>query len=503
MHIVMASSEAIPFAKTGGLADVAGTLPVELCKLGHDCSVFLPAYQTAKRYAYERPEVQVDESVASLVVDLAGHPVHAWIHRVKLPNCPVNFYLVDQPMFYDRHGLYGDSHGTFGDNCARYCFFSRAVVEAIERLAIPIDIIHCHDWQTGLIPAYHRTQTNQHSWYRRSASVMTIHNMAYQGRFWGPDMVLTGLDHGLFHWEWMEHYGDLNLLKTGIAFADALTTVSPTYAREIQSHPQGCGLEGLLSSRSDRLFGIVNGIDESVWNPQTDPNLAAHFNKNTWREGKAACKRSLQESLGLPIRADVPLIGIVGRLADQKGWDLIVQLMRWWIEHRDVQWAILGSGEQRYADMLFQLAMQRPDRVSLQTTFSDPLAHRIEAAADIFLMPSLYEPCGLNQLYSLRYGAIPVVRSTGGLADTVCDATAEHIEQGIATGFAFDDYTPEALANATIRALEIYSHSPGIWSKIVETGMNQDWSWTKSATAMLDVYERARQFARIDQRLRP
>ena len=226
-----------------------------------------------------------------------------------------------------------------------------------------------------------------------------------------------------------------------------------------------------------------------------------NYNKETWKQGKAACKRSLQESLGLPVRPDVPLIGIVSRLAEQKGWDLIIQLMHWWIEHRNVQWAILGNGDQRYADALFQLAMKRPDRISLQTTFSDPLAHRIEAAADIFLMPSLYEPCGLNQLYSLRYGAVPVVRSTGGLADTVCDATQENIEQGTATGFTFTDYTPEALAHATIRALEIYSQAPEVWSKIVSTGMGQDWSWSKSAKAMLDVYEQARHFAKGDHRL--
>lgn len=501
MHVVMASSEAIPFAKTGGLADVVGTLPIELCKLGHHCSVFLPAYRSAKQVAYGGSDVKIDESVASMVVDLAGYPVHSWVHRVRLPNSSVDYYLVDQPMFYDRNGIYGDSHGAFGDNCARYCFFSRVVVEAIERLAIPIDIMHCHDWQTGLIPAYHRTRTNQHSWYRRSASVMTIHNMAYQGRFWGPDMVLTGLDHGYFHWEWMEYYGDLNLLKTGIAFADALTTVSPTYAQEIQSEPQGYGLEGLLKARRDQLFGIVNGIDGSVWNPQTDPHLAKNYNQDTWQVGKAVCKRSLQESLGLPVRPEVPLIGIVGRLAEQKGWDLVIQLMRWWNEHRDIQWAILGSGEQRFAEALFELATQRPDRVSLQTTFSDPLAHRIEAGADIFLMPSLYEPCGLNQLYSLRYGAVPVVRATGGLADTVCDATQENIDRGVATGFAFQDYTPEALAHVVIRALEIYSHSPEAWGKIVTRGMSQDWSWTKSAADMLDVYRHARLASENSQRL--
>lgn len=501
MHIVMASSEAIPFAKTGGLADVVGTLPDELCKLGHRASVFLPAYSSAKQCVQRLDGATIEESVASLVVDLAGYPVHAWIHRVSLPSSPVDYYLVDQPMFYDRQGLYGDSHGDFGDNCARFCFFSRAVVEAIERLAIPVDIVHCHDWQTGLIPAYHRTQTNHHAWYRRSASVMTIHNMAYQGRFWGPDMCLTGMDPSFFHWEWMEYYGDLNLLKTGIAFADALTTVSPTYAREIQSQPQGCGLEGLLSSRSDRLFGIVNGIDERSWDPRADEHLAWNYDRDTWAEGKSVCKRSLQESLGLPVRQDVPLIGIVGRLAEQKGWDLVIQLMRWWSEHRDVQWAILGSGEQRYAEALAQLAAQRPDRIAIRTVFSDPLARRIEAGADLFLMPSLYEPCGLNQLYSLRYGAVPVVRSTGGLADTVCDATPEHIQQGIATGFVFQDYTPEALAHATIRALDIYSQSPDVWGKIVQTGMSQDWSWSKSASAMLDVYEQARRFARNDQRL--
>jgi starch synthase len=299
----------------------------------------------------------------------------------------------------------------------------------------------------------------------------------------------------------MEFFGDLNLLKTGLVFSDMLTTVSPTYAKEIQTPASGCGLDGVLRARADRLIGIVNGVDYGVWDPSVDEYLTMKYTVENWREGKGVCKRQLQESIGLPMRPEVPMIGIISRFAEQKGWDLIIQLMHWWVDHQDVQWVILGSGEERYSTPLAQLQARRPDRIALQSRFSDSLAHRIEAAADLFLMPSQYEPCGLNQLYSLRYGTLPVVRATGGLADTIADATIERMSERTATGFSFVDYSPEALADATLRALTIFRESPNKWGEIVETGMRQDWSWKRSAEAMLDVYRRAREFAAMEGRL--
>jgi starch synthase len=366
---------------------------------------------------------------------------------------------------------------------------------------LPIDIIHCHDWQTGLIPAYHRTGYRGMSWYAQAASVMTIHNLAYQGRYWAADMPLTGLDWQYFHWQQMEFFGDLNLLKTGIAFADLLTTVSPSYAREIQQPAHGCGLDGILRSRANRLVGIVNGVDYEVWDPSIDPHLAFRYGIADWREGKRLCKQDLQQQMGLPLRAEVPVVGLIGRLAEQKGWDLVVPLMDQWLHTHAVQWVVLGNGEPRFARALSDLAERRPDRVAVRLEFSDPLAHRIEAGADLFLMPSRYEPCGLNQLYSLRYGTLPVVHATGGLIDTVCDASAEHLAQGSATGFSFDSYDVEALENCLTKAVDLYSRSPEQWGKIVEAGMGQDWSWSKSAASYVESYARARELAAIDGRL--
>jgi len=496
MHIAMAASEAIPFAKTGGLADVCGTLPLQLAQSGHACSVFLPGYRTAKS-----PGLPVSDTHVSFVVDVAGKPMTAHVLKTNLPNSEVDVYLIDQPLYFDRDGLYGDAGGDYRDNCERFCFFSKAVVEAIERLRLPIEIIHCHDWQTGLIPAYHRSGYRGYSWYNQSASVMTIHNLAYQGRFWGADMPLTGLDWQYFNWQQMEFFGDLNLLKTGISFADMLTTVSPSYAREIQQPAHGCGLDGILRSRANRMMGIVNGVDYSVWDPQHDAFIAQRFSAFDYQEGKRACKRDLQQRMQLPQRDEVPVIGLIGRLAEQKGWDLVVPLLDRWLHTHDVQWVILGNGEPRFASALADLAQRRSDRIAVRLEFSDPLAHAIEAGSDVFLMPSRYEPCGLNQLYSLRYGTVPVVHATGGLIDTVCDASAENIDAGIATGFSFHSYDIDALENCLTKAIDLYSRSPEIWGKLIVAGMRQDWSWSKSATSYVAAYGRARELAAIDGRL--
>jgi starch synthase len=287
----------------------------------------------------------------------------------------------------------------------------------------------------------------------------------------------------------MEAYGQLNLLKTGLVFADAITAVSPTYAREIQTPQFGCGLEGVLAGRANALVGILNGIDESAWNPAADPHLAANYGPGDWQSGKAACKAALQRELGLPDSARTPLVGLIGRLTEQKGWDLVIELLVRWAGEADVQWAVLGSGDERYRAELDRLAAAHPSRVAARFAFSEPLAHRIEAGADIFVMASRFEPCGLNQMYSQRYGTVPVVRRTGGLADTVTSADALALDAGEATGFVFDEFTADALEGALTRATETFRYRPGDWAQLVETGMRRDWSWEKSARSYAELYE--------------
>jgi len=494
MHVVMASAEAIPFAKTGGLADVCGTLPQKLVEQGHRCSLFLPAYRRAIASGHA-----LSDSHVTFVVDMAGKQMTARILKTTLGS--VDVYLVDQPHYFDRDQLYGDEHGDFRDNCERFCFFSRSVVEAIERLRLQVDIVHCHDWQTGLIPAFHRTNLRDFAWYRNAASVMTIHNLAYQGRYWQPDMGLTGLDWKYFNWQQMEFYGDLNLLKTGITFADYVTTVSPSYAMEIQTPAHGCGLDGTLRARGNRITGIVNGVDYDVWDPRNDKHIAQQYDIESWRTGKQECKNDLQRLMGLPVRKEVPVIGLIGRLAEQKGWDLVKPLLEQSVDSHDIQWVILGSGEQRFSIALSELAKRRPDRVSFRMEFSDPIAHKIEAGSDMFLMPSSYEPCGLNQLYSLRYGTVPIVHATGGLIDTVCNTNEASLANGRATGFSFLNYDFDSLKDCVWRAVDTYSREPQIWATLIESGMAQDWSWSHSAKAYESVYRRARELAAIEGRL--
>jgi starch synthase len=500
MHVVMAAAEAIPFAKTGGLADVCGTLPIKLSEQGHHCSIFLPAYKRAFASGFSFSDTHI-----TFVVDMAGRSMACRILKTAIGSGAgkgqVDVYLVDQPLYFDREHLYGDDRGDYRDNCERFCFFSRCVVEAIERLKIPVDIIHCHDWQAGLIPAYHKTNYREFQWYRNAASVMTIHNMAYQGRYWQHDMGLTAMDWQYFNWQQMEFFGDLNLLKTGIAFADFVTTVSPTYAQEIQTPTHGCGLDGSLRVRGNRIAGIVNGVDYQVWDPRVDQHLAQTYTLEDWHVGKSQCKLDLQRMVGLPEHPDTPVIGLIGRLAEQKGWDLVKPLLEQFVDTLDVQWVILGNGEQRFASALSELAQRRPDRVAVRLEFSDPLAHKIEAGSDMFLMPSRYEPCGLNQLYSLRYGTIPIVHATGGLIDTVSNLNPGTFERGTATGFSFYNYDVDSLKECVLRAIDTYSREPQVWATLVRNGMAQDWSWTNSAVAYESAYRRARELAAIEGRL--
>jgi starch synthase len=487
MEIVMISAEALPFAKTGGLADVCGALPRRLATLGHHCSFFLPGYAKALQAGYA-----MEDTHLGFVLDMDGKRMAARVLKHTSTDGDVDFYFIDQPHYFDRPFLYGDEHGGYSDNCERFAFFCRAVVEAIDRLKIQADIVHCHDWQAGLVPAYIKTRFGNHQWYQRAGVVTTIHNLAYQGRFWVHDMPLTGLDWQYFNSEQMEFYGDLSFLKTGIVFADRVTTVSPTYAKEIQLPAFGCGLDGVLRKLGDRLTGIVNGVDYTLWDPQQDPFLPQTYNVENWRTGKAAARALQQRELGLADEPGVPLIGLIGRLAGQKGWDLVVPLMRRWAQNRQVQWAILGSGEARLQQAVLELSHEFPQRIGARIDFSDRLAHLIEAAADIFLMPSQYEPCGLNQLYSLRYGTIPVVHAVGGLVDTVTSASPVSIAKNTATGFSFHHYEAESLERCLGEALDYFEREPKLWGRMVETGMLQDWSWNKSAEAYSQIYALAK-----------
>ena len=483
MNILFATSEVVPFAKTGGLADVGNALPMELARMGIDVSVFVPAYRSALNAGQT-----VEVTSHHLDIQIGGKIVSGRLLRSQLPGCAVPVYLVDQPDYFDRAELYRERGDDYKDNCERFVFFCRAVMESIRLLDLPVDILHCNDWQTGLIPAYLQIEYRYARRFEHVASLMTIHNMAYQGHFWHWDMLLTGLDWRYFNWHQMEFYGGLNLLKTGLVFADMITTVSPRYAEEIQNDPHGCGLEGVLRQRADVLHGIINGVNYDVWNPASDPLIAEKYDLASWREGKARCKSALQSELGLPQFERVPLIGLIGRMADQKGWDLVAEVMKDWGIREAVQWAILGSGEPGYQQLISRLAAQYPERIAARLEFSDRLAHQIEAGADLFLMPSRYEPCGLNQLYSLKYGTVPLVRATGGLADTIVD-----LESGLeaANGFRFENYTAMELERTLARACDVYRAQPDTWTRLVENGMRQDWSWATSARKYVDLYQRA------------
>lgn len=486
MNVLFATAEAVPFAKTGGLGDVCGALPGQLAERGVNVTLVMPAFRQTKQCGQP-----IEHTGIEFEVPIAGTPVSGTLLKSHLPGTDVPVYLVDHPEYYDRPELYREGGADYNDNCERFVFFARAVLEVIERIAPETQVVHCHDWTTGLVPVYLKALEGRNVEYDRIASLFTIHNLAYQGAFWHWDMELTGLGWKYFNWQQLEFYGKLNFMKGALVFADAVSTVSPTYAKEIQHAEHGCGLEGVLQDRSSDLFGVLNGCDYQVWNPETDPHIPMQYGIENFVAGKAACKRELQQELGLPDRPETPLISIVGRLADQKGFDLIAPLIPQLASRGAVQWAILGTGEPKYHELLQGLAQQFPEQMGVRLEFSNPLAHRLEAAGDLFLMPSRYEPCGLNQMYSLRYGTVPVVRATGGLADTITDATDHALNAGTANGFSFIEYNPDALAATIERALSLY-RSPDAWRRLVRTGMEQDWSWRTSAEQYLSVYEETR-----------
>ncbi len=487
VNIVYLATEAVPFAKTGGLADVCGTLPAKVAALGHRTMLIMPAFRNIHKSSFPIEVTDISFAISMSPQKLVG----VRLLKSHLPEGNVPVYFIEQPLYFDREFLYGTSLGDYPDNAERFAFFCRAALQAITALQWEVDVVHCNDWQTGLIPAFMAAEPGAHPWIQNATSIYTIHNLAYQGQFARDAFKHTGLDWSQFRADSFEFYNHLNFMKTGIVTADAVTTVSPRYAKEICGPEQGCGLDEVLRGRADRLEGIINGIDEAVWNPEIDTKLAANYDSHFFKQGKLANKRAIQQRFGLADDDSIPLIGLVGRLASQKGWEMIVPVLRSHLhQDRPAQWVVLGSGEARFEEELNKLANEFPKQFALYLGFSDELAHLIEAGSDIFVMPSLYEPCGLNQLYSLRYGTIPVVTQTGGLADTVVDCTSQTLRSGTATGFFLPQATTTGLDETIGRALHLRYHDREKWEQMIQTGMSLDFSWRKSAVQYSELYAR-------------
>ncbi len=456
MKIVMCASEMVPFAKTGGLADVVGALPRALAQTGHEVTVVLPLYRCIRKTRKDLRRVKGD------------------IWESDAAN-PVKVYFLEHA-YYDRDNLYGTKEGDYRDNLARFSHYCRRVLEALKELGVQPDILHCHDWQTGLIPVYLEAVYAKDAFYRKVKTVFTIHNLGYQGLFPATEFAQLGLPPEYFTPEALEYYGQINVLKAGLIHAGTITTVSPTYSREIQTKEYGCGLEGVLASRKKSVHGILNGLDYGIWNPHTDPFISSRYSYSTIAD-KLHNKAYLQKRCGLAQDPEVPLCGIVSRLAEQKGFDILAEALEGMCR-RKLQMVVLGMGDLKY-QRLMEAGMQKcPTKHSLHITFDEGLAHAVYAGADIFLMPSRYEPCGLGQLISLTYGTVPVVFCTGGLADTVFEGL---------NGFVFDQYRSQDFLKALDRALAAFEDRAA-WSSLVCCAMKQNFSWDASAKQYLEVY---------------
>jgi starch synthase len=490
MQIVMVASEVAPFSKEGGLADVLGALPRALGQLGEDVSLFSPLYRNVRANAQKAGLALEPVEDGAFTVPIGDARVGGQVWKSVLPDSNVTAYFLQNDRYYDREGYYtrGGNGADYQDNSERFIFLTRGALEWCRRTGLRPDVFHCHDWHTGLLPVY--VKHVFHGDFPETATVFTIHNLAYQGLFWHWDMNLAGLPWRLFNWHMLEYYGNLCFLKAGLVGADALTTVSKTYAREIQTEAFGAGMQGVLQERSEDLYGIVNGIDEREWDPATDALVPATYSADDLN-GKSHCKAALQARFGLPHKPGVPMVGMVGSLAERKGLDLLEEALGELLTS-DLQFVLLGTGEPRYREFLSELHERHAGRMGVMFKHSRELAHLIEAGSDIFLMPSRFEPCGANQLYSLKYGTVPVVRATGGLSDTVVDYSPEGLEDGRATGFVFEEYSALALLAALRRALSLYGDAQK-WHRLMLNGMSQDWSWLRSGREYVQVYRKARE----------
>ncbi|MDW5266700.1 MULTISPECIES: glycogen synthase GlgA [Acidobacteriaceae] len=476
MHIVFAASECAPWAKTGGLADVVSALPRTLVKLGHKVSVFIPYYR------------QVAKAVprAAVVLHSVTIPYPSYNRFVRVLDGGVTegvqMYFVDCPEFFDRESFYSTPSGDYPDNAERFGLLSRAVIEASKVLGIP-DVFHVHDWQTAMLAVLLRSTYYFDPVLRHVPALLTIHNAGYQGWFPPRTMETLLLPWDMFTFEKLEQDDKVNFLKGGIVYSDAVTTVSRTYAEEIKTPEFGNGLEGVLQQRSGDLFGILNGVDYEEWDPAIDPNIAGHYTADDLA-GKKECRRDLLHAFGLrDVGDETAVIGVVSRFATQKGFDFIVEIMDKLVEE-DMVLVMLGNGEEYYERLLTEMAERYPSKVRVQVKYDNVIAHKVEAGSDMFLMPSRYEPCGLNQIYSLKYGTVPVVRATGGLEDTI-----DEQPDGGGNGFKFWGYSADALLDALQRALTVFRDKDA-WTKMMQRGMAQDFAWDKPAQEYLRIYER-------------
>jgi len=474
-NILYISSEAFPLIKTGGLGDVAGSLPAALLKQSQQVRLLLPAY----------PEVMAKIKNPEIIAQTTYFHQPVNIIASRLPGSRVVVWLVDCPSAFNRPGgPYTDEQGKpWKDNALRFAIFCHAATDiALNNLAThwPVDIVHCNDWQSALVPALLSLQPN------RPASVFTVHNLAYQGVFNQQTFHDLHLPDTLWSMQGVEFYGQFSFIKGGLAYADKITTVSPQYAKEILTAENGYGLDGLLKHRQQDISGIINGIDEKYWNPGTDSHLVQKYNRRSLSK-KVMNKTALQKELSLPVNAAIPMIGMVSRLVEQKGLDLIIQCMVSLLD-RNLQLVILGTGEPHYESRLLALSQQYPTHLNIIIGYNEQLAHRIEAASDLYLMPSIFEPCGLNQLYSLAYASLPIVTAVGGLANTVTHASRENIKNNTANGFVLDKKSPEALISTIDYALSLYKE-PALWRKIQLNAMAGDFSWKISAEHYIELYQ--------------
>jgi starch synthase len=481
LKLLMVASEAAPFAKTGGLADVVGSLPPALHALGHDVRLVMPWYRNVRSVTGS-----LRLSRRKISVPMGGRVYQAGYRTGEIKGVPV--YFIDVPEFYDRPELYGEQGQDYPDNAERFGLLSRAALELVRQIGFAPDVIHAHDWQAGLVPVYLHQQLWRDPFFAGTGSLFSIHNLGYQGIFPLAARRVLGLDEPLLANERLEYYGQISLLKGGISFADQVNTVSPTYCREIQTPEQGMGLDGLLRSRTDRLHGLLNGLDGNLWSPADDQALPHTYTAKDL-SGKMACKKALQQELGLQLSAETPIIAMVTRLDSQKGIELVLEC---WdkIMQRDLQLVILGTGNPGFERRLADAAEYYPGQVRVLLRFDDALSRRIYAGSDLFLMPSRYEPCGLGQLIALRYGSIPLVHATGGLADTIVDPQASANQTdgaNQANGFAFHEYRHSSLLECLDRALATYAKAKD-WRKLMLQGMTQDMTWAHAAGQYVDLY---------------
>lgn len=484
MKVAIVTSEAIPYSKTGGLADVAGTLFKEYIKMGLETYLFIPLYMTTKKqFAKEIHDTGVEIDV------LIGKEIKKGrVFRSQ------NVFFVGNDEYFDRDELYGTAAGDYPDNDRRFTFFCKMVLEICKRLNIDIDIMHCNDWQTGLIPLFLKTLYKDSQIFNKTHSLITIHNLGYQGIFPQQTMEITGLGPELFNPDGIEFYGNVNFLKAAIISADAITTVSKTYAKEILTPEYGFGMEGVLKNRADKIYGVLNGIDYNEWNPSSDNLLPRNYSSNysslgskSDLAGKTTCKKSLIQKCSFKGNTDTPLLCFIGRLSHQKGMDILVDALPGLIkpvpneyEGNEINIIIIGKGDEHYHRALDLAKKRFSKNIFYYPLFDEAFAHLAYAGSDIFLMPSRYEPCGLGQMIAMRYGTIPVARKTGGIADTIEDGK---------TGFLFEDHSAHSLSTAINRALKSYSDKK-IWSKIIGNAMGMDFSWERSAKMYIEIYSR-------------